>query len=186
LLQRTRRHQALYIISYIEDAALLLKKAYELHQKSNVREQGFRIFGTSVLDSMTLVEKAGAAAEGLTFAVVQPGAEGDTSKRTTFISAYKAAREKAQSEPALRSAALEPTFAAFHVYDAISITFAACESAVKNKQLSGASISDYFHDLTGYPGVTGLIAFDSKGDLAADRTVVFKHIKGGEIHTLLK
>jgi len=186
LLQRSKRHQAIYIISYIEDAALLLKKAYELRQKSQERSNGFRIYGTSVLDSMSLVEKAGLGAEGLTFAVVQPGADGDTAKRTAFLSAYKAAREKAQSEPALRSAAREPTFVAFHVYDAISITFAACESYVKKQQLSGASISDFLRNLTGFSGVTGQIAFDNKGDLATSRTVVFKHVKGGQINTLLK
>jgi branched-chain amino acid transport system substrate-binding protein len=177
LLQRFQSFDNVYLISYVEDAVLILKQAYEL--RSSTGHQ-FRFFGTSVLDSPKLVEKAGVAADGLTFAVVQPGNNGDEAARSRFSSEYKAARS-AVTDRALQAAASEPTFASFHVYDAVLLAFSASDAATTEGPPSGQVILTYLRSMPVTVGVTGKIQFDPKGDLMGDRTVVFKTVKGGVI-----
>lgn len=181
LLQRLQAFDNLYIISYVDDAALILKQAYESKALTGHK---FRFFGTSVLDSPKLIEKAGVAAEGVTFAVVQSGEGQDPLKREKFIEEYKKAYTEAQSDSALRQAANEPTFAAFHVYDAVSLAFTACDATVQNGTISGSAIISYFKEMPTYTGLTGDIRFDDKGDLAAERNVVFKQVKDGRIQPI--
>ncbi len=178
LLQRMRGFTDIYLISYVEDAALLLKQAHEIEAQTHHR---FRFFGTSVLDTSRLVDKAGVAAEGLTFAVVQPGQDGVTGKRATFEAAYRVAREAASSDAALRAAAKEPTFAGYHVYDAVSLAFYALDDVARHTVPTGATLVQYLRAMPPYSGLTGEIKFDPKGDLAAERTVVLKRIEKGKI-----
>jgi ABC-type branched-subunit amino acid transport system substrate-binding protein len=178
LLQRMRGFTDIYLISYVEDAALLLKQAYEMEAQTNRK---FRFFGTSVLDTSKLIDKAGGAAEGLTFAVVQPVHGEDTGKRATFASEYRTARGAASSDAALRAAAKEPTFAGYHVYDAVSLAFFALDEVSRRSPPTGAALMQYFRTMVPYSGLTGEIKFDPKGDLASDRTVVLKRIEKGKI-----
>ena len=180
LLQRLQGYDEIYLISYVEDAVLILKQAYEL--RSSTRHK-FRFFGTSVLDNPKLVKEAGSAAEGVIFAVVQPGNNGDEAMRNRFISEYKNSRSNLK-ENALQSAAVEPTFASFHVYDAVTLAFSACDASSAGGQPSGQKILDNLKSMPLTIGVTGKIQFDPKGDLMADRTVVFKQVKEGAITPL--
>jgi ABC-type branched-subunit amino acid transport system substrate-binding protein len=183
LLQRMRGFDNLYLITYVEDAALLLKQAYEMQQTGG---HHFRFFGTSVLDSTRLIEKAGVAAEGITFAVVEPGTGGDATKRARFVEEYRKARVKAESDNALRSAAKDPTFASFYVYDAVSLSFAACDAVAEKEPPSGSGIIRFLRSMPTYGGVTGDIQFDQTGDLATGRTVAFKRVMNGKISALGK
>jgi branched-chain amino acid transport system substrate-binding protein len=182
LLQRFQGVDSIYLISYVEDAVLILKQAYELRASTGHQ---FRFFGTSVLDSPKLVEKTGVGADGLTFAVVQPGNNGDEAARSRFTAEYKAARS-AETDRALQAAAVEPTFASFHVYDAVSLAFSSADAATTQGPPSGEMIRNYLRSMPTMVGVTGKIQFDPKGDLTADRTVVFKIIKGGVITPMEK
>jgi len=154
-----------------------LKQAYELRSST---QHEFQFFGASVLDSPTLAEKAGVAADGLIYAVVQPGDNGDQTTRSRFISEYETARA-ATGDRALQSAAKQPTFAAFHVYDAISLAFKACDVAAETQVPSGPAALKYLRAMPPALGITGKIQFDGKGDLVADRAVVFKTIQRGVI-----
>lgn len=180
LLQRLQEYDNIYLISYVEDAVLILKQAYELKSSNNHK---FRFFGTSVLDNPKLVEKAGVAAEEVVFAVVQPGTNGDEALRNQFTTEYKTSRSNL-NENSLKSAAVEPTFAGFHVYDAVFLAFSACNSTNKEGPPSGQTILKYLKSMPLTTGVTGKIQFDAKGDLMTDRTVLFKKVKDGVIKPL--
>lgn len=176
LLRRVASFDTVYLISYVDDAAVLLKQAYEINTPGQRR---VRFFGTTVLDSDQLIRKAGRAAEGITFAVVQAGTGGDESKRTSFSSKYQISRRSAGS--VFSAAANEPTFAGFHVYDAASLAFASCDATAQAAAPQGAAIINYLRTMPQYVGVTGEIKFDEKGDLAAARSVVFKQVTKGKI-----
>jgi len=182
LLRRLSEFENIYVVSYLEDAALILNEAYKMRARL---PHEFRFFGTSVLDSSELVEKAGLAAEGLTFAVVQPGQDGDPELRARFESEYKKLRSSLGAAHPLGEAATSAGFAGFHVYDAASIAFAACEEIAKRgERISGEEILKYLHSMLPYTGITGRIEFDENGDLVHERRVVFKTIRAGEIQEL--
>jgi len=178
LLLRMQGFDRLYIVSYIEDATLLLKRAYELSRTTGHK---FQFFGTSVLDSSKLVDKAGVAANGIIFAVVQPINPGETPERADFIREYQNAREASRDVSLIQAAARDPGFAAFHVYDAVNLAFSACDASAKSGAPSGDGITNYFRTMPMYMGVTGAIRFDLHGDLATERSVVFKEIVSGKI-----
>jgi ABC-type branched-subunit amino acid transport system substrate-binding protein len=180
LLRRLDGFRDLYIISYVEDASLLLKQARELAQ-GGAPEHSF--FGTSVLDTEKLREQAGLAAEGLTFAVVGPSRSQDLSRRNGFASRYRAARSSNDLSRALESAAQEPTFAGYHVYDAVSLAGSGC-LANPTKEAGRDEFVRYLRGVRDFAGLTGLIRFDPNGDLDADRTVVFKRFGNQGIETL--
>lgn len=179
LLQRVREFEAIYLISYIEDAALILKQAYQLRTSIG---HSFQFFGTSVLDNQSVIEKAGIASEGLVFAVVEPG-EGRSSSRSELVAKYKNRRNAISSGP-LSVAAMTPTFATYHVYDAVRLAFLASETVRGDSATRDPSLIRFLKEMPPYSGVTGEISFDQAGDLASTRTVVFKKIEDGVIEEL--
>lgn len=130
----------LYFTGYFAEAGLLVKQHKQLGQK-------FALMGGDATTDATVVKTAGSAAEGYT-ATTAPLAK-DLPSASGFVSTFKA---KAGADPGPFSV---------YEYDAIKVLAKAIGDA---KSVDGEEIIKALHNIKNYPGITGSISFDAKGD----------------------
>ena len=133
--------QAVYVAAYAEDTAKMIQA---------LREKNFegQILTTAAFALPEVIEQVGADAEGvfLTRAVFE--VEGDDPQIAGFVDAYR------------QKHGLSPDLYAAHGYDSLMVLAAGLEE-------SGPFPGDFWKGVRAirdYPGVTGTIQFDEKGD----------------------
>lgn len=108
------------------------------------------ILTTSSFAAATTIARTGAAAEGVLFTQSAFDVQGNVSEQVkTFVDAYRA---KFKTDPDLYAA---------HGYDALRISV----EAIKQGGDTGATFWKGLRNLQEYQGVTGVLAFDEKGDV---------------------
>ena len=134
--------EAVYIAAYANDIASLL---------TALRSEGFDnyIFTTSAFAAPTVIEQQGEKAEGvfLTQTVFEPDSEAP--KIQSFVNTYR------------ETYGVPPDLYAAHGYDAMMVVAEALRT-------SGAIASNFWKGLSSireFPGVTGMIQFDERGDV---------------------
>jgi len=146
---------AVYLVSYYKDAAMVFKQARELGLD-------LQFLGTTALEDPKLIELAGTAAEGVIYAIPAGfDPKGKDPTVTAFVMAFKKKFGK------------EPGIVAAHTYDAMNII----ASVMKKGAMDGPAIQQALENLKGYHGVTGVISFDENGDVVKD--IHIKTIKDG-------
>lgn len=153
---KATKPQAIYLISYYKDAALVFRQA---------REKGIKVqfLGTTAIEEPKMVELAGDAAEG----VIYPLAGGFDKKSTSEIvrKFYESYRRKYNEEPG---------WVAAQCYDTVKL-IAYC---MEKGGLKGPAIQSVMAQIRDYRGATGDISFDEKGDVI--KQVVIKTIRNGQ------
>jgi branched-chain amino acid transport system substrate-binding protein len=134
--------EAVYIAAYAPDIAALL---------TALRSEGYEkyIFTTSAFAAPAVIEQQGAYAEGvfLTQTVFEP--ESEEEKIQSFVNSYR------------ETYGVPPDLYAAHGYDAMLVFAEALRK-------SGPVPSDFWKGITSireFPGVTGMIQFDERGDV---------------------
>jgi branched-chain amino acid transport system substrate-binding protein len=152
--------EVVFMPSGIDDAAEILIQA---------REVGVRavFLGTSNWENPELIEKAGEAAEGITFSTIFDPEAGITETTEIFLRAY---REK-YGEDAVPSGEVALAF------DAYLVAVDAIERA--GTPLVGSEVARALARTKEFPGASGSITFDEKGDPI--KSVVMKTVLNGEI-----
>ncbi len=135
--------QAIYLVGHYKEMALILRQAEELSIK-------FQFFSVSAFEVPELLILADEAAEGVIYAVptYDPNNKEDESTRS-FIYNF---REMYDEIPGIIEA---------HSYDAMKILAYALEKS----DFSREKIKDMLYQIKEYPGITGQITFDEKGDV---------------------
>lgn len=132
----------LYFTGYYTDAAVLAKNLRELQSPIKY------FMGNGTADP-SLIEKGGAAVEGMIVTTSPLPQSLDSPRARQFVKAYRDAYGR------------EPGPYSVYEYDAIGVTAQAIKNAQSTKP---EDIAAALHALTRYDGVTGRIAFDRKGD----------------------
>lgn len=148
--------EAIYIISYYKDGALILQQAKEIGIQS-------RFLGASAIEDPKLLEIVGDAAEGLIYPVssgYDPNSEEDIVQE--FKKTFK---DKYGEEPAYLNA---------QAYDATKIVALSIEKG----GFSGEEIQKAMSQIKDYPGVTGKTTFDENGDVI--KQMLIKTVKNGK------
>lgn len=135
------KSEAIMIVSYPEDTALLLRQIKEL----NVNKKVFAL--TEALDDPAVVQDAGGAAEGVEYIVPAP-AEGEVADK--FANEYKA-----------KYGVAPPTFAA-ESYDVIYLLK---KVILGLKDVTSENIKNALYNVKDFNGASGKITFDKKGDV---------------------
>ncbi|WP_165964163.1 branched-chain amino acid ABC transporter substrate-binding protein [Actinomadura sp. KC216] len=130
----------LYFTGYFAEAGLLLKQSKQLGLK-------FTLMGGDATTDSTVLKTAGAAADGY-IATTAPLAK-DLPAAAKFVTAYKAAHNA------------DPGPFSVYEYDAVKVIAKAIEDAGSTE---GKDIIDALHKMKDFPGITGPITFDDKGD----------------------
>ncbi|WP_165968972.1 branched-chain amino acid ABC transporter substrate-binding protein [Actinomadura sp. KC06] len=130
----------LYFTGYFAEAGLLMKQRKQLGLK-------FTLMGGDATTDSTVLKTAGAAADGY-IATTAPLAK-DLPTASKFVAAYKAANNA------------DPGPFSVYEYDAVKIVAKAIEDAGSTE---GKDITDALHKMKDFPGITGPITFDDKGD----------------------
>lgn len=134
----------LYFTGYYTEAVVLAQNRRELATSI----QYFMGNGTA---APTLIEKGGAATEGMIMTTSPLPQFLDNAQARRFVKAYEAAYQRA------------PGPYSVYEYDAIGVTAEAIKNAKSTKP---EDIAAALHKLKAYRGATGEIAFDQKGDRA--------------------
>jgi branched-chain amino acid transport system substrate-binding protein len=151
---KQQKSDALMVVSYPGDTPLVLRQAYEL----GLRKPLF--FQTEALDDPAVIAKAGNAAERVTYILpAQP--EGAVTQ--VFAQKYK---ERYHRDPEL--------FAA-ESYDAIMLIYQCLSNA---PQPSSEALKTALYKTQNYNGASGIISFDSNGDVSKPMTI--KRIENGK------
>ncbi len=134
--------EAIYLVCYPKQGALLLKQLKEL---GNTKQ----IFGAVAFEDPTLLENAGNAANGLIFPL--PAPVDTTLKNYNY---FKTNYTKKYDKPV--------QFLAPEGFDGFNIIIKALKmSSIKDSQ----HLKDNLYKITSYNGVSGLISFDSYGEV---------------------
>lgn len=153
---KAQKPEAIYLVSYYKDAALILKQAKQL--KINAK-----FLGTTAIEEPKLFEIAGDAAEG----VIYPISSGyDPDSKETAVSKFIEDFKKKYNK--------DPGFVQAQTYDAAKLV----TTAMQKGGLTGPAIQKYLETLKGYNGVTGVITFDKNGDVVKPTKI--KTIKDGK------
>ena len=148
--------EAVYMISYYKDGALILRQARETGVKAH-------FLGATAVESTELLKLAGAAAEGLIYPTI---ADFDQSNPTpvqkAFIDRFRATYKT------------DPDWAASHTHDALLVIAEAMRAGAQ----TGDAIRQEIDRRHSFDGVTGRITFDQNGDVVGKK-VVMKTIKNG-------
>ncbi|WP_218826339.1 branched-chain amino acid ABC transporter substrate-binding protein [Actinomadura mexicana] len=134
------RPDVLYFTGYFAEAGLLMKQRERLGLK-------FTLMGGDATTDSTVLKTAGSAAGGY-IATTAPLAK-DLPAAATFVSAYKAANNA------------DPGPFSVYEYDAVKVVAKAVDDAGSTR---GAAITEALHKIKDFPGITGPITFDAKGD----------------------
>lgn len=138
---------ALVIVSYPDDAAILLRQIKELGIKKKIYAL------TEALDDPNVVKKAGGGANGVTY-ITPATAKGKIPNE--FKSTYKKAYGVAP-----------PTFSA-EGYDIVYLLEKVIE---ENKQANPVSIKDSLYTIKNFQGASGIISFDQNGDVVKPMSI---------------
>ncbi|RFS82384.1 branched-chain amino acid ABC transporter substrate-binding protein [Actinomadura spongiicola] len=130
----------LYFTGYFAEAGLLMKQRKQLGLT-------FTLMGGDATTDSTVLKTAGPAADGY-IATTAPLAK-DLPAAAAFVSAYKAANKA------------DPGPFSVYEYDAVKVVAKAVDDAGSTK---GADITEALHKIKDFPGITGPITFDDKGD----------------------
>ncbi|GAA4226222.1 branched-chain amino acid ABC transporter substrate-binding protein [Actinomadura meridiana] len=130
----------LYFTGYFAEAGLLMKQRARLGLK-------FTLMGGDATTDSTALKTAGAAADGY-YATTAPLAK-DLPAAAGFVSAYKAANNA------------DPGPFSVYEYDAVKLVAKAVDVAGST---NGKDITEALHKIKNFPGITGPITFDGKGD----------------------
>ncbi|TSC99143.1 MAG: branched-chain amino acid transport system substrate-binding protein, partial [Candidatus Peregrinibacteria bacterium Greene1014_49] len=130
------------------------------------REQGFtqQITGQDTMDSATVAQIAGEAAEGVTLVNVPTAGEG-----TSYETDFKAKFGDPKSSIAWSA----------YAYDAANVLIA----AMKSVGTDGDAIRNYLNTMQPYAGVIGTFSFDQNGD-PVGVSYVLKKFEAGKIVTV--
>lgn len=134
------RPDVLYFTGYFAEAGLLMKQRRQLGLR-------FALMGGDATTDSTVLKTAGPAAGGY-IATTAPLAK-DLPAAATFVSAYRAANNA------------DPGPFSVYEYDAVKVVAKAIDDAGSTR---GAAITEALHKIKDFPGITGPITFDAKGD----------------------
>ncbi|WP_205718525.1 branched-chain amino acid ABC transporter substrate-binding protein [Actinomadura sp. WMMA1423] len=134
------RPDVLYFTGYFAEAGLLMKQRKQLGLR-------FALMGGDATTDSTVLKTAGSAAGGY-IATTAPLAK-DLPAAAKFVSAYKAANKA------------DPGPFSVYEYDAVKVVAKAIDDAGSTR---GAAITEALHKIKDFPGITGPITFDEKGD----------------------
>jgi branched-chain amino acid transport system substrate-binding protein len=134
------RPDVLYFTGYFAEAGLLMKQRRQLGLK-------FTLMGGDATTDSTVLKTAGPAADGY-IATTAPLAK-DLPAAGKFVSAYKSAN------------GADPGPFSVYEYDAVKVVAKAIDDAGSTK---GPDITEALHKIANFPGITGPITFDEKGD----------------------
>ncbi len=153
-------YDAIFLAGSLPEAALIIKQARQI----GVTEP---IFASQALDNKELIEIAGKHAEGL---VILSAFDMD-SKELQVRQFVKAFRKKYGFDPDAPAAL---------GYDAVRLIAYAIKQAGSAEP---AKIAKALYGLKSWPGVTGVVVFDSKGDLVG-RTLIKRTVTRGKFKKL--
>lgn len=148
------RPDVLYFTGYFAEAGLLMKQRKQLGLR-------FTLMGGDATTDSTVLKTAGTAAGGY-IATTAPLAK-DLPAAAAFVSAYKAANHA------------DPGPFSVYEYDAVKVVAKAIDDAGSTR---GAAITEALHKIKGFPGITGPITFDAKGD-RTDPLYITVQVQGG-------
>ncbi len=138
---------AVLFTGYYPEAGLLLRQMKEM-------KWSVPMLGGDATNNADLVKIAGEAAEGYRFISPPMPADIDTPAAKAFLEAYET---KYNSRPS--------SIWSVAAGDAFNVIAA----AVRAKGTDPAAVADYLHrELKAFPGLTGTISFDEKGDRVGD------------------
>ena len=140
----TLKPDCVYVAAYAEEISHLVRE---------LRGHGYTgtILTTSSFAAASNIVNTGAAAEGVLFTQSAFDVEGNLPEQVkSFVAAYRA---KYKTDPDLYAA---------HGYDAMKILV----EAVRDGNKSASTFWKGLRNLREYPGVTGIIQFDEKGDVS--------------------
>ncbi|GAA0263268.1 branched-chain amino acid ABC transporter substrate-binding protein [Actinomadura nitritigenes] len=147
------RPDVLYFTGYYAEAGLLMKQRRQLGLK-------FTLMGGDATTDATVLKTAGSAADGY-IATTAPLAK-DLPAAAGFVSAYKA---KNGADPGPFSV---------YEYDAVKVL----AEVIGQTGTKGADIIKGLHGVRDFPGITGPITFDAKGD-RTDPLYITVHVQSG-------
>lgn len=153
---------AIYLVSYYKDAALVFNQAKEMGIKK-------QFLGSTALEEPKLLEICGNAADG----VIYPMSTGYNADSPEIVVQQFKKKFRAKYSK-------DPGFVAAQCYDAVKIIAWAIEKA-GNK---GYKIQKVLSTLEGYKGITGETSFDEKGDVI--KPTIIKYIKDGKFLPYIK
>lgn len=154
---------AVYLISYYKDAALVLRQARETALK-------VQFLGATAVESQELLNLAGDAAEGLIYPTIldfDPSNPDPTQK--AFIEQFRQAYKT------------DPDWASSHTHDALMVIAQTMRSGAR----TGDEIRREIDRRREFHGVTGKILFDENGDVV-DKRVVIKVVHRGRFQNLAR
>jgi branched-chain amino acid transport system substrate-binding protein len=153
---KTLSPQAVYMISYYNDGALILRQAREIGLK-------VQFLGATAVESPELLKLAGNAADGLIYPTIADfDASNPTPIQKTFIDYFQTEFKT------------EPNWAATHVHDAVLVI----ADAMRAGAMSGEEIRQQIDHTPFFDGVTGRISFDRNGDVVGKKAVM-KTVENG-------
>jgi len=151
---------AVYVVGHAEEILDVLR---------HLQDQGFRGVKstTSTVFVGDVLERAGRAAEGVTFPLPAYDLESDTEPMQTFVERYRGLYGRS------------PDIFAAHGYDTMQVAIHALATATS---MYTPDIAKSLHfNLRDFSGVTGAIAFDEHGDVP--RYPVMHCVSGGEVRS---
>ncbi|MCL1981729.1 MAG: ABC transporter substrate-binding protein, partial [Clostridiales bacterium] len=153
--------KVVFMPSSVDDAARILKQANEMGIDAV-------FLGTNNWETVELIEKAGVeAAEGIAFSTIFDPETGITEMTPVFLQQYK----KKYGEDAVPSSAVALGF------DAYMLAIDAINRA--GTWQDGEKVAKALASTKKFPGASGSITFDNKGDPI--KSVVIKTVHDGEI-----
>lgn len=154
---KSKKADAVYLVSYYKDAGLVLKQAKEIGLKT-------QFFGATAVESPKLLEIAGDAADGLIYPIITDfDPDNPTSIAKKFIEKFK------------KKFGVAPDWASSHAHDAVVVI----AEAMKKGGATGTGIKKTIDSQRCFEGVTGKIVFDKNGDVI-DKPVTIKTVKNGK------
>ena len=146
--------QALVVVSYPEDTIVVVKQARELLPDMPL------FFQAEAVEDPSVRKALGLTLDGVTY-ILPAKPEGEVTQR--FVNAYK----KRYGE--------EPELFAAEGYDCVQLIADAIRTF--GGDAKATKIRDYLYSVKGYAGASGLISFDSNGDVIKPMAV--KRIENG-------
>jgi branched-chain amino acid transport system substrate-binding protein len=147
--------------SYPPDTVLVLQQAREIGLQKPL------FFLTEAVQNPEVLQQAGADAEGAVYILTAP-ASGEAPQK--FADAYEAKFGR------------KPELFAAEGYDIVRL-IAEAIAANNSAPLSGSGIRDFLYHVRNYPGASGAITFDSKGDVI--KPYAIRTIEAGSPKTIV-
>jgi branched-chain amino acid transport system substrate-binding protein len=156
---RAKAPEAVYLAGLDRELGLILKQSAELDFQP-------QFFASAAAISPKLLEIAGNAAEGLVGGSAPFDPESNDPRVRAFVSAY----ESRFGSP--------PDFLAANAYDAIHLIAAQIRSGATD----GESLKKGLYAVKNFPGIGGMMSFDSFGEV--DKPITLVQVQGGSFRPL--